>query len=174
MGRNGKYLYDSGRARCSYNKDRAQLEFDDMLIEEFLVPGSRRPRRERGAVPVRFGTSMLAEHLSDSAIASALVDDTRLITDIDNLGFSIGDFFDGQTFDQVLRNDPADADSAEPARAPVKVIATRIDRPTPFRAQAAFSEKAPKKSFTFKGLGQGFLVGAGVMTGALILLSLVI
>ncbi len=74
MGRIRRHKSEYGRARASRSRDRAQLEFDDMLIEQFFSEGDLRDARELRKIPVRFGSPQLADHLSDSTLAAAILE----------------------------------------------------------------------------------------------------
>lgn len=73
MSSNGKNQFDSGRARNARYKDRAQLEFEDMLIDDFYTQEAPSPEPERKPIPVRFGSDQLAAFMDDSTIAAALI-----------------------------------------------------------------------------------------------------
>ncbi len=60
---------DSGRTRSIKARDRAQMCFDDLLIDEYLNEEDALDVHEREVVKVRYGVQRLADHLSDSTIA---------------------------------------------------------------------------------------------------------
>jgi hypothetical protein len=141
-----------------------------MLIEDYLTAGSRMTWDVRGdSIPVRFGPARLAEHLSDSAIATALVEDSRFRADLRETGFSIGDFIEGDLADHVLMTGPEE--TLEPVGAAEAKWATEDLRSTHASSPAIKGSESEK--YTFWGTIKGFLVGAGVTAGALVLLSLV-
>ncbi|GJM25928.1 MAG: hypothetical protein DHS20C16_23430 [Phycisphaerae bacterium] len=60
---------DRGRSRSIKARDRAQMHFDDLLIDEYLNDEDALEVHEREVVKVRYGVRRLADHLSDSTIA---------------------------------------------------------------------------------------------------------
>lgn len=60
---------DRGRTRSIKARDRAQMCFDDLLIDEYLNDEDAADIHEREVVKVRYGVQRLADHLSDSTIA---------------------------------------------------------------------------------------------------------
>lgn len=60
---------DTGRSRSVKARDRAQMCFDDLLIDEYLSDEDALDIHEREVVKVRYGVQRLADHLSDSTIA---------------------------------------------------------------------------------------------------------
>jgi hypothetical protein len=60
---------DRGRTRSVKARDRAQMHFDDLLIDEYLNDEDPLDVHEREVIKVRYGVRRLADHLSDSTIA---------------------------------------------------------------------------------------------------------
>ena len=147
MGKDGKYAYGSGRARQTHWRDRAQLEFDDMLIDDFIDQVSGEvvdTDQGRSEIPVRFGTQQLAEFLDDSAIASALIRGELPEMDSDIPPLTVGGLGDQGLFDLV-----AEASVSPPAKR--LTVATQ-------RATAVPPES--ETPFTLGGVIRGFVLGA--------------
>ena len=164
MARSKRYRLDSGRARATRERDRAQLEFDDLLIDQFLTDDDDADLHQRRTVPVRFGAGRLADFLDDSTIAAAIIrsgdlddepaeyvaDDTDYdsLFDVDE-GYLFNDndpaFSPGKADDETMR------ESTAPRPEPV-ILRPPRNRPIAIEAPATFS---------VWGVAQGFLLGTG-------------
>ncbi len=69
MSQREKSKNDRGRSRSIKARDRAQMYFDDLMIDEYLNDEDASDAHEREVVKVRYGVRRLADHLSDSTIA---------------------------------------------------------------------------------------------------------
>ena len=158
MGQNGKYRFDSGRARCTRLKDQARFDFDNDTIDEFLTGDDAATRYERQILPVRYGATHLADHLSDSTIAAAILRSGDLDDPTD--AALTGDLFEGTLFDGVVG--PLDSKPVDDSIVtPIKPITTIKDRN---KLQPA------AEVFSWSGVLQGFVMGATVCSGALLVL----
>ncbi len=151
MGKTGKHSHEAGRGRQLRRMDRAQLEFEDMLIEEYLL--EHEGEAESGAdIPVRYGGDVLAAHLSDSGIAAALLDAETFQASLDVEPMAVSDFYEGDLFAFV----------EDERREQMKKRATA---PCPADDAAAAASCAP--AFGVWGMVQGFLIGAAACLAVL-------
>jgi hypothetical protein len=171
MAGSGKHPHDAGRARYNRHRDRAQLEFDELLIDDFLG-GGREPRDEAlDFVPVRYCSQKLTDHLSDSAIANAMLDAGVFESDDDDvipISAAIG-----TTLFELLEDEAA-ARSAE--RVSCKTAEANADDGPPvvrpLRVLETPAAAARTRPFSIRGFVGGFLVGASAAGAALIALSM--
>ncbi|NOX59184.1 MAG: hypothetical protein GXP29_10050 [Planctomycetes bacterium] len=69
MSHSERKRYGTGRSRSNRSRDRAQMHFDDLMIDDYLGKEDASDAHEREVVKVRYGVQRLAEYLSDSTIA---------------------------------------------------------------------------------------------------------
>ena len=156
MAGSGKHPHDSGRARAARFRDRAQLEFEDLLIGDFLG-GEREPRDDAlDCVPIRFDTPKLTAHLSDSAIASAMLDAGVFEENLHDDSIPIDSDLDFNLLD-LLADKERSATTAGTARP--TVIRPRRER-APDAATHAVGPSAQLQKFSILRFVQGFVVGA--------------
>ena len=177
MGRDGKYQYETGRARCSRFKDRAQLEFDYMLIDDFWGAEDQPLRQQGQAIPVRFGAGKLADHLSDSGIATALLNGGLAGADQPEEELTVSDFFDEDLFDLLAVENTAAETRVEQVQPIIPGAARRAaseaGRPAPGPRVVFTSSDVRTETFTFRGMLQGFVMGVGACGAILLILRLV-
>jgi hypothetical protein len=187
MADSGKHPHDSGRARAARFRDRSQLEFEDFLIDDFLE-GARDPRDDAiDQVPIRFESRKLSTHLSDSAIASAMLDAGVFEENLHDDSIAIGGDLDFDLFAllsaaeqrtvanltvgdaQVVTSAKEETCATTPAPSP-PVIRTGREHPASMAASAADSVQG----FSMRRFAQGFAVGAVAGAAALALLRMII
>jgi hypothetical protein len=177
VGRDGKYHYDSGRARCSRFKDRAQLKFDYMLIDDFWGTEEQPLRQQDHAIPVRFGAGKLADHLSDSGIATALLNGGLAGAGQPEQELAVNDFFDGDLFDLLAVENTATETRVEQVQPIIPGAAGRAasdaGRPASSPRVVFTSNDVRTETFTFRGVLQGFMMGVGACGAILLILRLV-
>jgi len=171
MAGSGKHSFDSGRARHNRYRDRAQLDFDDLLIDDFLN-GELDPRDAAlDMIPVRYGGRKLATHLSDSAIANAMLDAGVFEPDDDGMmpirteiGTALFELVDNEAKAEPVNAGMESTEhvaEAPPVIRPLRVMVTRPIRP------------ARQDGFSARRFAQGFVVGAGIAGAALMGFSLI-
>ena len=177
MGRDGKYLYDSGRARCSRFKDRAQLEFDYMLIDDFWGTEEQPWRQQGHDIPVRFGAGKLADHLSDSGIATALLNSGLAGANQPEEELAVSDFFAEDLFDLLAVENTAAETRVEQVQPIIpgaaRHAASEAGRPASSPRVVLTSSDVRTETFTFRGVLQGFMMGIGACGALLLILHLV-
>ena len=164
MAGHGKHPHDSGRARYHRFLDRAQLEFDDMLIGDFLTDDDDPRDDELARLPVRYGAGRLSDP-SDSAIAGALLDagvfadeaEEELLPIKAHIGENLFKLLDDAAPAQVAVA-AAEATPAPPVIRPMRVMVTAGD---------------PAAGLTLRGFAQGFLIGAACAGAAVCIYTLV-
>ena len=153
MKRDGKYRFGSGQGRRHRYQDRAQLSFADMLVDEFVSGEDELGLHERQTLPVRFGSGRLADHLSDSTIATAIIPESDPVEESAEAA---------QTPVPVQLDLPEPLFAAPPADQPPAIVPTwRRPRST------ATARLTP---FSVWNLAKGFFIGAGGTVAAMILL----
>ncbi|HRX84519.1 MAG TPA: hypothetical protein P5572_05815 [Phycisphaerae bacterium] len=160
MGGYGKHSHDSGRARYNRFLERAQLEFDDMLIGDFLESDHDPRTDELAQVPVRYGIRRHSDP-SDSAIVGAMLD-AGVFDDSDELvpiNSAIGEsLFDLLELERASRSSGAAAPAVpEPEPAPPVI--------RPMRAIEVSADD--DEEFSLLGFAQGFLIGAACAAAAI-------
>lgn len=144
----GKHRFDSGRSRVARFRDREQSSFDDDLIGGFLDQLHDEWSDQRMRTPVRFGSKRLADHLSDSTLAAAILRSGDLDEgDVDMELMSLGCDFPQTLFDM----NPKTFDESRSRELVSPLVA------------GACSDGARRggKSLDLWGVFQGFLIGAG-------------
>jgi hypothetical protein len=154
MSGDGKHRFDSGRARQARQRDRADGDFNDQLIRAFFGIDDDAWLLNRRNIPVRYGSRRLADHLSDSTIAAAILDSG----DLDDVLDQDDSLKLDQPFPQTL------FDCLEPPQ-PQRLASPEPDLP-------AAAAAPPDEQFSVFGLFQGFLMGAGATVAVLILMNL--
>ncbi len=181
MGRTG-IRRDNGQARRLHNMQRAQLRLDGMLEDEFEV-GIPRPLTsiEDGSIRIRFGARSLADYLSDSTVASAVVDDSsgevHAPTEYTPVTSSFGDKLVSLIADadvsvcesRATGAIPIDEAEAHPHWLPP--VFDDEDDGEKSKTTDRFSEGISTDRFSFRGFAGGFLIGAAVTAAALLLLA---
>jgi len=152
----GKYRYDSGRARTARFRDRARSSFDDDMINLFLDELGDEWCDQRSRVPVRFGSRRLVDHLSDSTLAAAILRSGDLDETDHSPPLTLDCDFPETLFD--LGGPVADARARDEVAPPSQ----------PDAVHAAVTGTG--RSFRAWGVVQGFLIGA-VATAALLMLA---
>lgn len=150
----GKHRFDSGRARKARQRDRADGEYNDQFIRAYFDIDDDAWLLNRRTIPVRYGSRRLADHLSDSTIAAAILESG----DLDDVLEQDDSLKLDQPFPQTL------FDCLEPHQP---------QRPaSPKPAVHAAAATAPDEQFSIVGLFQGFMMGAGATVAVLILMNL--
>ncbi|MCB9850943.1 MAG: hypothetical protein H6817_09605 [Phycisphaerales bacterium] len=171
MAGSGKHPHDSGRARAARFRDRAQLEFDDLLIDSFLE-GDADPRDNAlDHVPIRFDSQHLATHLSDSAIASAMLDAGVFEENLRDDSIPISSELQFDLFDLLAEKELAGVkESVTKASAAAPVI-----RPGRERAHATATDASTErmKEFSIRRFVQGFAFGVVAAGAALAIIRVI-
>ena len=158
------------------DRDRAQLEFDDLLIEQFMTDDDDAELHLRRTVPVRFGAGRLADFLDDSTIAAAIIRSGDLDdeparrepeeADYDSLFYE--DEYNQFNNDDLAFN-PGEADDEA-------MHETTAQRPEPIMLRPPrnrpLAVEAPA-TFSVWGVAQGFLLGTAATIALLVVLSLI-
>jgi hypothetical protein len=153
MKRDGKYRFGSGQGRSNRYRDRAQLTFNDMLVDEYITGEDEFGQHERQTLPVRFGAGRLADHLSDSTIATAIVPE----------GDPVADLTEAAQMPVPIHLDlPDPLFAAAPAEQPPAIM--------PARRRSRSPATARPTAFSVWNLAKGFFIGAGGTVAAMILL----
>ena len=139
---------DTGRTRSIKARDRAQMCFDDLMIDEYLNDEDALDVHEREVVKVRYGVQRLADHLSDSTIAYHVL---GLGEDAPETGVSM-------ELEVIEDHAPLLREPTAPVEPPA--ITTR---PTPTPVE----EPAPVEQFSmarmFSGMAYGAVAGLGLL-----------
>lgn len=139
---NGKHRYDSGRARMARFRDREQSSFDEDLILSFLDELHDEWSDQRSRLPVRFGAKRLADHLSDSTLAAAILHSGDLDEPVDDdQSLAVDCHFPQTLFDMDMTESPIDETKQTP------------ETPTAVPQNS-------DQSFSVWGVAQGFMIGA--------------
>jgi hypothetical protein len=166
----GKYRYDSGRSRSARFKHRSQANFDDTSIRGFVENDDEEFLHEMRTLPVRYGSRRLADHLSDSTLAAAILasGDLGERAEDDRIDLEM-------SFPETLFDIPTD-ESSEPERvaaSPWPGEGERESSPAATLRSAFHLRRTAGAHFSLSGLLQGFLIGAGATAALLILVSLI-
>ncbi len=136
---------DRGRSRSIKARDRAQMHFDDLLIDEYLSEEDALDIHEREVVKVRYGVRRLADHLSDSTIAYHVL--------------GLGD--DAPESGQSMELDVIDE------------AAPLLTRPAKIVTADESSESIPEQ-FSIKGILSGMAYGTAAGLGLLLVLRMLV
>jgi hypothetical protein len=170
MAGDGKFHHDSGRSRFMRFRDRAQGEWDDMLIGDFLR--SQHGGRDGGLDFGQLDFAALFEHedtpdprSSESAIANAMLEAGVFEENLFDDALPVEQTFDVTLFD-ALANEERKAIAAP-------LTTSQAVKPLTLRRSARAQEVAAagagaSTSFSLRGFVQGFLIGA-VFAGAVLL-----
>ncbi|HNO79855.1 MAG TPA: hypothetical protein PKN33_17545 [Phycisphaerae bacterium] len=144
---------DRGRSRSIKARDRAQMYFDDLMIDEYINDEDALDVHEREVIKVRYGVRRLADHLSDSTIAYHVL----------GLGDDAPD--NSQSMELDVIDDSAPLLSTSPKTPPAIVT------PQTFSRQEDSYDDAPEQ-FSVKGILSGMAYGSAAGLGLLIVLRM--
>lgn len=148
----GKHRFDSGRSRVARFRDREQSSFDDDLIGGFLDQLHDEWSDQRMRTPVRFGSKRLADHLSDSTLAAAILRSGDLDdSDVDMELMSLDCDFPETLFDM----NPKTINESQSRELVSPLVAGAC------AGGSGMTNRGNGQTFDLWGVMQGFLIGAG-------------
>ncbi|MCA9250764.1 MAG: hypothetical protein KDA54_06485 [Phycisphaerales bacterium] len=146
---------DRGRSRSIKARDRAQMYFDDLMIDEYINDEDALDVHEREVIKVRYGVRRLADHLSDSTIAYHVL----------GLGDDAPD--NSQSMELDVIDDSAPLLSTSPKTPPAIVT------PQTFSRQENSYDDTPEQ-FSVKGILSGMAYGSAAGLGLLLVLRMLV